>query len=823
MLPVIALLGLFSAKLHQNENFFIKCKFSVFSLLVLCSSALFVGLAYSGWPTQNSSFIKDLSLLGLSLLLLIYLAQENSVRRIHYFILFIQFQFVTILVLLVLACDRFIWLIDQYGLRSAFQFRLWISLIHPNALGIYLVCLLPFSLFFRSQLFLSRFQKHFFTFVIFLLVIMTYSRSAWICTALLLITLIIREFKNDRFKHYIKARTVWYLVLSTFLFLNIASLAFYKIINFDMIHHRIALWNVAIKGILKKPIFGYGLAKHNAAAQFITNPFDSNYMFLSRWFNWDHLGKHFHNIFIETTWVSGITGLTILIFFVVFALHRINDKKTNNNPLNFSFRLSFLILLVFSLSDFVFYYPVFSTIFVTALSKITGNNQKFNHLFIFRCPIRLLNYILIFALFMSETFCILLPSLGKHWERRGDAKLVEDETWAIPAFKKALYYRPYDREITQKLSTVYNKKRMFSYSKKLYTRLLDSCDLNSAAVGITGWLISDNTRRCKHFIRAIAKDPTGLGYKEYYSDTALSFLIENDIVNAKKYLKSALYYDPDGFFKLMEALCNESDIVQITSVNLQTFLTAVYDYPNFPLQEFSSIGISINSLFDEIETELDEEEQSPWLKGKRIALTKVQMLVGNIEATVSMMNKWQIPYNQLIQKSGKVETFKPDDPQYLLLQGEKTLNQGKLDEARVIFEKIISIGYSDARLKFDLGEIYFQKKDWASALKYFIESRELDPAFSESYLKIGQIYSYQNKMDLAEMNLTKAYKLNPFSSNACFELGNLMLNKEHYQTALDFFNKAIKLDPDNTTFLKSRHDCQKIIFDNRRKYRTDER
>src|SRR5439155_26121541 len=66
------------------------------------------------------------------------------------------------------------------------------------------------------------------------------------------------------------------------------------------------------------------------------------------------------------------------------------------------------------------------------------------------------------------------------------------------------------------------------------------------------------------------------------------------------------------------------------------------------------------------------------------------------------------------------------------------------------FQELIALEPDDTVLRFGLGELYIEAKDFASAAEQFVEILRLDPHYSAAYRYLGQAYPPLGRVSEAE-------------------------------------------------------------------------
>ena len=101
----------------------------------------------------------------------------------------------------------------------------------------------------------------------------------------------------------------------------------------------------------------------------------------------------------------------------------------------------------------------------------------------------------------------------------------------------------------------------------------------------------------------------------------------------------------------------------------------------------------------------------------------------------------------------------PQEVADLSLFGHQLFEMGKVNEAKVIFEGLVSTGAKDAFAHTMLGTIYLALKDQARALSLFQLALEIDPDDVSALVYRGEIRLNRGKVKGAVEDLTRALKL----------------------------------------------------------------
>lgn len=96
-----------------------------------------------------------------------------------------------------------------------------------------------------------------------------------------------------------------------------------------------------------------------------------------------------------------------------------------------------------------------------------------------------------------------------------------------------------------------------------------------------------------------------------------------------------------------------------------------------------------------------------------------------------------------------------------------------------------------AEAKRNLGEGYYVKGDYASALREFLEAEALYPDDPYLHYDLGLTYKAKRRFDLAVKHFEKTIELNPKYSSAKNALGTVYLEKEEWDMAIQYFKEVL--------------------------------
>jgi len=141
----------------------------------------------------------------------------------------------------------------------------------------------------------------------------------------------------------------------------------------------------------------------------------------------------------------------------------------------------------------------------------------------------------------------------------------------------------------------------------------------------------------------------------------------------------------------------------------------------------------------------------------------------------------------------------------LVKLGEVQVSKGSTDQAIATYQQSIKDNPRQANLWIVLGELYESKQDWTNAAGAYQKALEVAPGnpLASNDLAYVMLQSGGN-VDMALSLAQTARRGMPDSPNAADTLGWVYYSKGAYQSAVDLFQEALKLDekknvPDNAT------------------------
>jgi tetratricopeptide (TPR) repeat protein len=150
---------------------------------------------------------------------------------------------------------------------------------------------------------------------------------------------------------------------------------------------------------------------------------------------------------------------------------------------------------------------------------------------------------------------------------------------------------------------------------------------------------------------------------------------------------------------------------------------------------------------------------------------------------------------------GQILQDNPNSHVLKMYIGEEYLDQGRLEEAKELFEEALSINPNVANAYVDLGFIYRSQGNMALAMQLFNKAIEHNPRSYKAYNHIGATHLMHNRLPQAEQNFQKALDINWSHASARNNLATVYTRTNRLDEAEDLLEVAVKLSPNNPEVL----------------------
>lgn len=120
---------------------------------------------------------------------------------------------------------------------------------------------------------------------------------------------------------------------------------------------------------------------------------------------------------------------------------------------------------------------------------------------------------------------------------------------------------------------------------------------------------------------------------------------------------------------------------------------------------------------------------------------------------------------------------------------------GKYDQAEAAYKELLTKAPSIPEIHYNLGFLYMQKKDWASAEAAYQKALELKPDYADAVVALAKVYQDSGQPEKGLELMSKAAEGG--DAKVAFNLGIVYLNSGRSEEAMQAFLKSEAADPSN--------------------------
>lgn len=121
--------------------------------------------------------------------------------------------------------------------------------------------------------------------------------------------------------------------------------------------------------------------------------------------------------------------------------------------------------------------------------------------------------------------------------------------------------------------------------------------------------------------------------------------------------------------------------------------------------------------------------------------------------------------------------------------------KGNTAEGIANYEKALQLNPTNAVAVNNMGQIYFDKKDYKKAEELYRKAISLDPKFADAYFNLGSTLGTIGDFPGSVASFKKTIEFDPENAKAYYYLGISLSNMNRIQEAQSYFDQAGRLDP----------------------------
>ena len=380
---------------------------------------------------------------------------------------------------------------------------------------------------------------------------------------------------------------------------------------------------------------------------------------------------------------------------------------------------------------------------------------------------------------------------------------------AILEFKKVIRQRPYDKTVQNALAMAYLARAQYYIdSEKAYKKAIN--DLRSALTYLKYW---DGAPDSSKAVIAQKAESNLNSLKASYAPLKTPDLIKMEAQNLRGQgeLAASLYEFRQLFNKTnyqKNAYLTSSDIYKSLNnekMAIECARGAISISPKDGLAHFKyalildEIG-NEDAAMDEYQRALEYSDnnkellsqlQNMWMARSVQNANDAQALI-NLGAVLQKQNRFELAKQQYI----KARQINPNDPVVLINLASVYTALNDYDNALKVYDEILLKDNSDLSARFYKGKLYEKKGDTASAIKQYKEILALKKDDPNAQNALNNLLSDLSGDKLLGYLYNEAIS-NPNNYDAQFKYAFEMHKNKKYEAAVEFYKKAISINPNN--------------------------
>jgi tetratricopeptide (TPR) repeat protein len=108
---------------------------------------------------------------------------------------------------------------------------------------------------------------------------------------------------------------------------------------------------------------------------------------------------------------------------------------------------------------------------------------------------------------------------------------------------------------------------------------------------------------------------------------------------------------------------------------------------------------------------------------------------------------------------------------------------------------LVALFPNDERAQNQLGQVYFGRQDYTSAITHYVKATAINPSFTAPYNQLGYAYRFLEKFDDAEHAFKKYMELIPNDPNPYDSYAELLMKRGRFDESIKAYERALSIDP----------------------------
>jgi tetratricopeptide (TPR) repeat protein len=221
----------------------------------------------------------------------------------------------------------------------------------------------------------------------------------------------------------------------------------------------------------------------------------------------------------------------------------------------------------------------------------------------------------------------------------------------------------------------------------------------------------------------------------------------------------------------------------------------------------------IDDVYSDYESMLSENEKEAQ-KFYKSEIDKPKLAKAKEELNKLKHDAWALLFNSAkeafdsenYQKALKLylemEDLTPDSLKVLKMISYAYNLLEQKDESFEYMLKIAEIDENDDFVRTNIGNIYYERKEFEKAIEWYRNSAEIDPQVIDNYYNMALAYNQLKDIENTLWAWEKVHEIDPNDIDVVKNISNIAATLDQIDKSLDFLKKAIALEPENEETVK---------------------
>jgi len=159
------------------------------------------------------------------------------------------------------------------------------------------------------------------------------------------------------------------------------------------------------------------------------------------------------------------------------------------------------------------------------------------------------------------------------------------------------------------------------------------------------------------------------------------------------------------------------------------------------------------------------------------------------------------------EESKSINTFSPFSPEALVQKADEAYEEQDYQKALALLTEANAKESNNPEIIFKIAYILQKSGDNEEAIKYYKEALELDKENEFIHNSMASIYRANGEFTSAKIHLKASLEIDDENPITYYNYGNLLVDMEHKEEAIEMYKKAIELNPD---FVQAKEELDKL-------------